>query len=350
MKKIISSILCVFIVLNCTIVFAGDYQSVEYEFNNHKYYFGHTSYKVSWHGQEKYKGQDIDSIPSAYSKDGKHEFALSIDDANSAETILFPHNFNYSPSWDCKALFAEFDTAGSYSNIIIDEGIVGITLTMYDGYHSANIVLPESLTGIRIENFLSTEIKELFRDSTGRIVPFEELYIKDGTEINPIYKEAYEKFFEEQMEIAEKTALTQAMSDVTFYVKENSYAERFLSSKGYNTKRYISVIYNGSYIHSDQPATIVEGRTLLPLRACLEALGASVEWDDASKTVTSQKGNTKISLTIGSDQLYVNGSAKTLDVPAQIMSGRTMVPVRAIAEAYQCKVEWDGTTNSVHIQ
>lgn len=110
----------------------------------------------------------------------------------------------------------------------------------------------------------------------------------------------------------------------------------------------ISVTLNGVKIDfADQEPTIVEGRTLVPLRAIFEALGASVEWDGATSTVTSQKDSTTISLTIGSNVLYRNGEAKTLDVPAQIMNGRTMVPARAVAEAYGVKVDWDGYTQTV---
>ena len=96
-----------------------------------------------------------------------------------------------------------------------------------------------------------------------------------------------------------------------------------------------------------QPATIVEGRTLVPLRAIFEALGATVEWDSVTRTVTSEKDGTTIELAIDSDTLYKNGEPVTLDVPAQIMNGRTLVPARAVAEAYGVGVEWDSATRTV---
>ena len=110
----------------------------------------------------------------------------------------------------------------------------------------------------------------------------------------------------------------------------------------------ISVTLNGSKIDfADQEPVIVEGRTLVPLRAIFEALGASVEWDENTNTVFSQKGTTTISLTIGSNILYRNGEQKVLDVPAQIMNDRTMVPARAVAEAYGIDVDWDGDSQTV---
>lgn len=112
----------------------------------------------------------------------------------------------------------------------------------------------------------------------------------------------------------------------------------------------ISVTLNGNSIDfADQSPIIVDGRTLVPLRAIFEALGASVEWDGATSTVKSQKDGVNISLTIGSDKLFKNGQVKTLDVPAQIINGRTMVPARAVAEAYGVTVDWDGNTQTVKL-
>ena len=113
----------------------------------------------------------------------------------------------------------------------------------------------------------------------------------------------------------------------------------------------IRVIVNGDEVaFPDQKPAIVNDRTLVPLRAIFEALKAEVAWNDETKTVTSKKGDISISLAINSDQLYQNGTPKTLDVPAQIMNGRTMVPVRAISEAFQCQVGWDQNTRTVTVE
>ena len=110
----------------------------------------------------------------------------------------------------------------------------------------------------------------------------------------------------------------------------------------------ITVTLDGEPIDfADQAPEIVEGRTLVPLRAIFEALGASVEWDQVTRTVTSEMGGTTIQLTVGSDTLYKNDEPVTLDVPAQIINSRTMVPARAIAESYGVGVEWDAATRTV---
>ena len=112
----------------------------------------------------------------------------------------------------------------------------------------------------------------------------------------------------------------------------------------------ITVTLDGEVVDVESygsPATIVEGRTLVPLRAIFEALGASVEWDNVTRTVTSEKGADKISLTVGADTFYKNDEPIDLDVPAQIINDRTMVPARAIAEAYGVEVAWDAATRTV---
>ncbi len=112
----------------------------------------------------------------------------------------------------------------------------------------------------------------------------------------------------------------------------------------------VTVTLNGEKIDCasyGQEAEIVEGRTLVPLRAIFESLGASVEWDGETKTVTSVLGETEIKLTAGEKALYKNGEMLELDVPAQIMNGRTMVPVRAISESFGVTVVWDKETRTV---
>ena len=111
----------------------------------------------------------------------------------------------------------------------------------------------------------------------------------------------------------------------------------------------ILVLLNGESITFDQPPIIIDGRTLVPLRAIFEALGATVEWDGNTQTVTATRDNTVIKITIGDNKLYVNNNVTVLDVPAQIVNDRTLVPVRAVSEAFGCNVDWDGNTKTVSI-
>lgn len=109
----------------------------------------------------------------------------------------------------------------------------------------------------------------------------------------------------------------------------------------------IKVFLDGTQISFDQPPIIESGRTLVPLRAIFEALGATVDWDNDTQTVTAVKDGTTVVLTIGSSVMLVNGDNKTLDVPAQLVGGRTLVPARAVAESFGVAVSWDAAANAV---
>lgn len=111
----------------------------------------------------------------------------------------------------------------------------------------------------------------------------------------------------------------------------------------------IPVILNGVELDCDQPPVIVDGRTLVPLRTIFEGLGASVDWDGATRTVTSTLDGTTVVMTVDSVVMVKNGEAVTLDVPAKIVNGRTMVPVRAVGEAFGADVRWDGATRTVYV-
>ncbi len=111
----------------------------------------------------------------------------------------------------------------------------------------------------------------------------------------------------------------------------------------------ITVVIDGKQIAFDVPPQIINDRTMVPLRAIFEALGATVDWDNDTQTVSSTKDNTTISLTINNATMYVNGTVVTLDSPACLINGRTLVPVRAISEAFGTKVDWIGNENIVSI-
>ena len=110
-----------------------------------------------------------------------------------------------------------------------------------------------------------------------------------------------------------------------------------------------SLVVDGAQVQADVPPMIVDGRTLVPVRALFESLGATVDWDDATQTVTAAKEGTVISMQIGSTAASVNGAAQVLDVPAQTIAGRTMVPARFAAESLGARVLWDNSTQSAYI-
>jgi len=88
---------------------------------------------------------------------------------------------------------------------------------------------------------------------------------------------------------------------------------------------------------------------MVPLRAIFEAMEASVSWDAQTQTVTGTRGNTVVTLTIGSTSPTVNNRTVTIDQPGVIIDGRTLVPLRFVGEAFGATVDWDSSTRLVTI-
>ena len=107
----------------------------------------------------------------------------------------------------------------------------------------------------------------------------------------------------------------------------------------------------------------IDGRTLVPLRALGEALGAAVQWDASKQEIRIEKmlyqsdskgivteSNRVILMNIGSKQILKNGTAQELDVAPQIINGSTMVPVRAVTDFLEATIDWDETSRTVKVQ
>lgn len=106
---------------------------------------------------------------------------------------------------------------------------------------------------------------------------------------------------------------------------------------------------NGKIVPLDAPPIIVNSRTLVPLRAIAEALGADVKWDPDARQVTVKLNDTTILLTIGNPLAMVNGLITPIDTPPIISNGRTMVPLRFIAETLNAEVSWNPDSKTVDI-
>ncbi len=85
---------------------------------------------------------------------------------------------------------------------------------------------------------------------------------------------------------------------------------------------------------------VENGRTMMPVRGIAEAIGADVSYDDKEQTVTLASSETIVLMTIGLDEMEVNGETVALLNAPEIVNERTMLPVRDVAEALYCEVEW----------
>lgn len=133
-------------------------------------------------------------------------------------------------------------------------------------------------------------------------------------------------------------------------IKYSEYMEYIFSSMEIVTEeantgeKPVLIIFDDMPLEFDTPAIIEDGTTLVPFRGFLEMLDAEVEWDEATRVVTSTKGEDVILLTIGSDIAVVNGVEVEMDKAAKTVEGRTLVPLRFISENFGYEVAFENTS------
>lgn len=103
-------------------------------------------------------------------------------------------------------------------------------------------------------------------------------------------------------------------------------------------------------VPKDMPAVIINGRTMLPMRQIAQELGCEVNWNEAAKQIYVMRGSDIIVFAVDSKIGYENGQEFTMDVPATIVNDRTMLPVRALADALHLNIKWDDPSRTVSIQ
>lgn len=123
-----------------------------------------------------------------------------------------------------------------------------------------------------------------------------------------------------------------------------------LSLCGFAEEENIAVVVDGQTVEFDVLPQLINGRTMVPIRAIFETMGAAVEWDESTSSAICTKGDTTVIMTIGSVYMYVNGEARVMDVTPSVLNGRTLAPARYVAEAFGATVEWDEVSNTVVIQ
>ncbi len=115
----------------------------------------------------------------------------------------------------------------------------------------------------------------------------------------------------------------------------------------------VKVIIDGQQQDYEQPPVVKDGHTLVPLRGIFEALGATISWDGTEKKITAVRDNVTIILKLNSTEATVItdgvSTTITLEVPAQIINKKTMVPLRFISKALGESISWDSKTKSINI-
>ena len=151
-----------------------------------------------------------------------------------------------------------------------------------------------------------------------------------------------------------KAALAATIALMSMGCAVSAYAERIQMnlvydgvSHAYNEEE-IKIVLDGKEITNlDVPAVSINSRTMVPARAIFETAGAEVVWNEETKEVYIIQNSDIVTLKIDSNVGLINGVDFTMDTPAKIVNDRTLIPVRAAAEALNYKVGWDDATRVV---
>ncbi|MDR1440423.1 MAG: substrate-binding domain-containing protein [Clostridiales bacterium] len=112
----------------------------------------------------------------------------------------------------------------------------------------------------------------------------------------------------------------------------------------------VAIEIDGAAVRSDTAPVVKSGTTLVPVRVITETLGAAVSWDQAKQAATIETAGYSVVFTIGSTTYTVNGAPKTLLAAPEIVNDRTMVPIRALAESIGADVSYDGAANKAIVK
>jgi len=111
----------------------------------------------------------------------------------------------------------------------------------------------------------------------------------------------------------------------------------------------ITLVINGKTVDSDVNPMIINGRTMVPVRILFDTFGADVLWNENLRQVIISTAASVIVFTIGSKTAYIDGVGRTVDVPPTIVEGRTLVPIRFISDVLRYDVVWNGSTRTVYV-
>ncbi|MCL6605541.1 MAG: copper amine oxidase N-terminal domain-containing protein [Paenibacillus sp.] len=201
---------------------------------------------------------------------------------------------------------------------------------------------------------------ENVKDKPSGAVIAELLLTKYNTQLTPEMKAQLEA-------IVEKDAALSALADIlakkgsvtdAVYVQKEAILANVTNLDSYKKlgvlyektgKKGVKLFVNGEESASAVAPILTTGTTLVPFRAISESLQAEVVWNQKERSVTVTRDGTTVKLFIDKKTAYVNGQPVTLQVPAAIVKGNTVVPVRFVSEALKATVKWEAESQTVVI-
>ncbi|MEG1584018.1 MAG: copper amine oxidase N-terminal domain-containing protein [Anaerovorax sp.] len=117
----------------------------------------------------------------------------------------------------------------------------------------------------------------------------------------------------------------------------------------YGQEPVVGVTLDGKLLAFEQPAVNFNGNVLVPMRTIFESLGAVVQWNNDTRCAIGKLEGKKVEIPIGSNTVYINGKSVVINQPAEIINEKTLVPIRVVSEGLGATVNWDQKTTTVII-
>lgn len=201
---------------------------------------------------------------------------------------------------------------------------------------------------------------ENVKDKPAGAVVADLLLTKYDTQLTPEMKAELEAIVEKDAALSAVADMLDQNGSVTdaVYVQKEAILANVKNLESYKKlgklykkqgKDGVKLFVNGEEPTLNTAPFIRDGRTLVPFRAISEALNAEVSWDQAERSVTVTRDGVTVKLFIDSKTAYVNDEQLTLEVPAAIENGSTVIPIRFVSEALEAAVKWEAESQSVVI-
>ena len=218
-----------------------------------------------------------------------------------------------------------------------NEAAAFYSLTVENAAKMYGITTDEMLSQLKEVSVGNIEITKdtLYGDAHGSIT------IKNHIDGHPF--EEFKKAYNLPEDVTENTTLGEVRTQITRKQLE------FSGILSYFTESDLLVMADGKYLDFDVAPSIINDRTMVPMRNIFEYFEAEIAWDGETKTILAKSGDDIITMQVGQKFFFINDSKVELDSPSVIVNDRTLVPVRAISEALKREVGYNANTRTVII-
>lgn len=237
-----------------------------------------------------------------------------------------------------------------------EDGILSVKMNYFGNYGGVNWYGTDGLnynlnTGTKLD---LTELCSLSSDGLAE-------YFKNQTMFYLYSHPEYSQHYEALQEIS-NTIANYRLEDFDYYIEDHNIVvvyDKYEVTAGFMgmievpcpiVNNTIGMTLDGKALSFDQQPIIDNNRVMVPIRAIFEALGYTVVWDKESQMGTASNGQNTIKVQLNNAAITHNGGTYWCDVTPKVVSGRILVPIRAISESAGCEVFWNRTMKKVIIE